>query len=232
MLVIAAGLAGCSSGIELQNGSGALERAETTSQELGTVRVRTTVRASKSGVPMRAHGRGSIDFRDRRAWMSVTETTEGRALVIETINEEHARYTRYGRSEAFPRGSRWSVLRSKKAGVPSRRWMMHGGRYPAEQLSMFAYMTNVGRVGTEEIGGVPTTRYAGEVKLPGYQLEPIDFWVDDEWRIRRLRTVTITRDNEWRATTTTEFYDYGKPIAPITPPKDADDITADFDRQY
>ena len=148
--------------------------------------------------------------------------------MIEAINEERARYTRYAPSKSSLYGSRWSVVRSKKAGVPSRMWMGRGGRYPVEQLAMFAYIKNVGRVSTEQVDGVPTTRYAGEVKLPGWELEPIDFWVDDQWRIRRLRTVAISEGNEWRVTSTTEFYDYGKPIAPITPPKDATDVTAEF----
>ena len=228
LLLIALGLAGCSSDMELQTGSGALARAERTSRDLGTVRLRTTIRALEDGVPMRAKGRGTIDFRNRRAWTSVTETREGFDVVIEAINEDRARYTRYAPSTSHPDGSPWSVVRSKKAGVPSRAWMMRGGRYPAEQLSMLAYIKNVGRIGTEEIDGVPTTRYAGEAKLPGWELEPIDFWVDDQWRLRRLRTVAISEGNEWRVTSTTEFYDYGKPIAPITPPKDATDVTAEF----
>ena len=228
MLLIATGVAGCSADVERQSASGALARAEATTRDLGSVRVRTTMRGIRYGVPMRYHGGGSIDFRDRRVWMSVTETVDGRDAAVEAINEERARYTRYGPSRTHPRGSRWSVLRSKQAGVPSRMWMTRGGRYPAEQLSMFAYIKNVGRIGTEQIGGVSTARYTGEVELPGFQLEPIDFWVDDQWRIRRLRTVTISSDNQWRATTTTDFYDYGEPVSPIAPPTGAADVTAEF----
>jgi hypothetical protein len=226
LLVIALGLAGCGTDYERLSASGALARADAGTRDVGSVRVRTTMRGLMNGQPTRSHGEGYIDFRKQRMWLSATATVAGRDRVVETIDEQHASYMRIGPSRTDPGGGPWTVLRTQKAGGPTRIWMMQGGRNPVQQLSMFAYLRNVGHIGTERIGDVLTTRYAGEAKFPGFQLETIDFWVDAQWRIRRLRTMTIS--NQWRATTTTEFYDYGKPIAPITAPKHATDIRQSY----
>jgi hypothetical protein len=209
MLLIAAGVAGCGSDIELQSDSGALARAEASTRELGSVRLRTTVRGIVGGVPVRARGHGAIDFSGRRVSVTMVGSSDGREFEYEMISEEHAIYTRVG--------SEWTVDRSKLPGGPTRKLALVGARDPAAQLALLAYVKNVGVIRTEKVGGVATTRYGGEIDLPGYQIEPVDFWVDDQWRIRRLRTLTIGGNG--RQIVTTEFYDYGARIAPIVPPK-------------
>ena len=215
MLVIAAGLAGCGSDVELQGSSGAVRRAETSMRDLGSVRLRTTMRSRVDGITTRARGHGTIDFRGGRVSVTMAGTSGDREFEYETISDEHAIYTRVERE--------WTVVRSKRPGGPVRKRAVLGARDPAAQLAILAYVKNVGLIRTEEVDGVTTTRYGGEVEFPGYQIEPIDFWVDEEWRIRRLRTLTIGSNG--RQIATTEFYDYGARIPPIVPPKTATEMT-------
>ncbi len=206
MLVIAAGLPGCSSDIELQGASGAVRRAETSTRDLGSVRLRTTLRSRVDGISTRARGHGAIDFRSRRVSVTMVGTVGGRDTTWETISEEHALYSKTP-------GTSWTSMR---AGGLTRRRAITGARDPAAQLSILALVKNVGPIRFEKVDGVKTTRYGGEVEIAGYQIEPVDFWVDDDWRIRRLRTVTISGNG--RQIATTEFYDYGAKIAPIVAP--------------
>ncbi len=212
LLLIAATVAGCSADIERHAASGALARADATTRDVGSVRLRTTLRAHVGGVRTDASGWGAIDFRAGRVAVTMTGKVGERYLTWESISEEHALYSR---TVGDP--TSWTVVRSKKPGGPVYERAMVGARDPAAQLMLMALIKNVGRIGTEKVDGVMTTRYGGEVEVPGYQIEPVDFWVDDQWRIRRLRTLTISTDG--RQIATTEFYDYGARIEPIVPPK-------------
>jgi len=113
MLVIAAGLAGCGSDIELQGASGAVRRAEVSMRDLGSVRLRTTMRSRVDGITTRARGHGAIDFRSGRVSVTMAGTSGDRDFEYETISEEHAIYTRVERE--------WSVVRAKRPGGPVRK---------------------------------------------------------------------------------------------------------------
>ena len=167
-----------------------------------------TARASTGTADVR--GSGAIDFRTGRVAVTMSGTVEGERMTWESIADEHALYSRTN-------GMDWSVVRSKQPGGPVRERAMVGAREPAAQLAILSLVKNVGRIGTEEIDGVRTTRYGGEVQIAGYEIEPVDLWIDDQWRLRRLRTVTLS--STVRQIATTEFYDYGARIAPIVPPK-------------
>lgn len=206
LLLIALGLAGCSADVKLQNESGALARAERTSRDLGSVRLRTTLRSRVDGITTRARGHGAIDFRGGRVSVTMAGTSGDREFEYETISEEHAHYSKTP-------GTSWTFMR---AGGLTRQRAMTGARDPAAQLSILALVKNVGLIGVEKVDGVKTTRYGGEVEIAGYEIEPVDFWVNDQWRLRRLRTVTIS--TEGRQIATTEFYDYGAKISPIVAP--------------
>jgi hypothetical protein len=64
------------------------------------------------------------------------------------------------------------------------------------------------RVGTERIRGVDTVHYAIDGADP-----PVDLWVDDEDRLRRL---IWTHENN-QETDTVELYDFGAPITVTVP---------------
>jgi hypothetical protein len=111
------------------------------------------------------------------------------------------------------------------------------------------------RIGTEEVRGVETTRYKGTVDLRkltdmappearstmrrlnqkmiddlGGPTYPIELWIDGDDLLRRERHVTTKSqpgvEGKFKATSTSEFFDYGTEIVIKPPPEeDVHDLT-------
>ncbi|HZD72338.1 MAG TPA: hypothetical protein VE776_00340 [Actinomycetota bacterium] len=118
------------------------------------------------------------------------------------------------------------------------------GGDPTQALSYLQSATSkVDRVGSEQVRGTPTTRYAvvldaakiaaqGPAELQGLTEEtglafprPADVWIDEQGRLRKIHyavTIKIPKEMGGSATTMTvdttlELYDFGVPVK-VTPP--------------
>jgi hypothetical protein len=88
----------------------------------------------------------------------------------------------------------------------------YAGVQPFDTLAgLDAENRSLRRVETDRVRGAATVHYTIEGSDP-----PVDLWVDDDDRLRRL----VWTHNEGKQTDTVELYDFGAPIQ-ITVPRDA-----------
>jgi hypothetical protein len=113
------------------------------------------------------------------------------------------------------------------------------GQKPSDQLRMLETVSDgVSEHGRDTVVGVQATHYSATIDLrdyPGQDLDklieltgqseiPVDVWVDDDQRIRRMRWVQVMRqgDVEVRGEMTAEYVRFGVPVDIEIP--DGDDV--------
>jgi hypothetical protein len=225
----------------------------------GTVRFETVSRTSVDIPPAETfefRSTGVIDYADDRS--EYREESSGcRTIVIGEVM-----YSELPANEGFPAGKRWVDYRGEddfdseaafeqsqqqnadEEGGMTSSIMMFGISEPPvdEWLDYLREDAAPERVGEEDVRGVPTTHYRGEVDVrnrieadletEGWkstnieryldQLEEthrvIDVWVDSEGRARRVVTTdaTIGADAGW--VSTTEYFDFGLETVIQAPP--------------
>jgi len=121
-----------------------------------------------------------------------------------------------------------------------------GGNDPSQTLKLLDSANNVTLVGKEDVRGVATTHYSATVNLDkaiagasdqqkqqfeglkkqtGAATLPVDVWIDNEGRARRMTTKVSSASTASAATatefsTTIEFYDFGTKVTVDVPPND------------
>jgi hypothetical protein len=151
-------------------------------------------------------------------------------------------------------GAEWAKVDLAKAGeaagIDLEQLMAGGQGSPADQLKYLKAMGNLEEVGSEDVDGVGTTHYKGEVDLRKYPdtvpadereqarktvdklLElsgdatmPMEVWIDEDDLVRRQKmTMKQKKPQEFTSVTDVRFSDFGKQVS-IEEPDDAKDLT-------
>lgn len=225
------------------------EAAVKTQQEGGG---RAAVRAliTKSGHSKPVILTGQVIYTDSglaRGTTSASDPESGKTIKIEAVQDGTKAYMRSSAFGTLPDGKEWmgidySLGDDLDTSVPASGDVMG-------ELALLERATGgVEKVGTEDVRGVPTTRYRGEtsvaedvkrlremggeetatlVEKEGSPLQ-VEAWIDAHGLIRRMRIVQSKSEAEGKEPTTVdmriEFYDFG-----IEPEIDVPDSSEVFD---
>jgi hypothetical protein len=149
----------------------------------------------------------------------------------------------------LPAGKEWVAYSSADFGVTESDRQAFGSGDPADGLQFLSGVRKAREVGTAEVRGTPTTKYAVTIDLDrmmdllakgskvlspqfGRMLKqlraevdlanlPGAVWLDGQGRVRRFE-YSIDAPNQQGISTvaTTEFYDFGEPVSIVAPPVD------------
>jgi hypothetical protein len=162
--------------------------------------------------------------------------------------------------DGLPGGRSWAkidivrMMRSK--GIDVSKVRSPSGDDPTQTVAQLRGAGDVERVGKDTVRGAPTTHYKTTVDLRkaaeraatgsrdtarkgmndlikasgGRTTAPVEVWIDDKGRVRRMRTVQ--RINDQDVTETMELYDFGGDQAIVAPSgDDTADVTDETIRQ-
>jgi hypothetical protein len=197
----------------------------------------------------RVRGEGFVDPVKQQGHITMTIPGAGD---IETVTDKLKIYMKLPdallSNVDLPDGKAWIAIDLQKAlegqGVDLSSFMGGGATDPGAQLRQLKAMGDVDEVGTEDVGGVATTHYAGTVDLheagdvvPAAQRDaarrsaeklielnggkaqiPTELWIDEDGHVRRMKQTTPTPEGE--VTSTIEFTDFGGTEAIEVPPAD------------
>jgi hypothetical protein len=230
-LAVLFGVSACGAGSGLESDSGQAKASE-------RFAARRTVRIEMTAIPKAQTAvdtivcEGAVDYENDRARMICDLGALGRT---ETITMGRANYER-AEGGPFEDSTR----------ADDKRWTKHTVNDDVDELtdidpSRQLALLRSGARRTEEIGGdqirgVPTLHYrlgveASKVGLTRErqgmrELQSIDVWVDADDLLRRLRFEEDDPDENWHATTTIDFFDFGAPVE-IDPPPAGDVLDLD-----
>jgi hypothetical protein len=165
---------------------------------------------SVAGQTIQLHGNGALDMRNQRMRMSVAFPVPGLgSMQMDEIFDGDAFYVHFPESIAsrIPGGKSWMKLDldtlGKASGVDLKKALQANEGNPADMLKALKGVGSSHKVGTEAIGGAPTTHYRADVdlskaverigdgkvkqmfKTAGVSTIPVDVWIDPAGRVRR-----------------------------------------------
>lgn len=197
------------------------------------------------GRTMSYHGQGAFDFRARKGVFSFTVAPLGTMQERLLYPEAYVRLPASLRS-SLPGHKSWiSVdlpkLKQTKMAA-SLAQVSSSGQAPTQTLSQLAAASNsVKKLGTADLGGVPTTEYlakldlskgaagrSAEAKAAISQLEkrihrqtlPVRVWIDAHQRVRQIseRLSLTVAGQKSTVAVTVGLSDYGTPVHVVAPP--------------
>jgi hypothetical protein len=154
-----------------------------------------------------------------------------------------------GAMTGTPSAKPWVGLDAKELGIDARQLAASQGADPTAGLDILQGLSqNATVVGTETVKGVKTTHYKGTSdfaalakNLPAKQAAdakklfgakqsmPVDVWLDDQGRARRMDFSFSTNQNGVSMTMKTQYYfmKFGEPVTITPPPADQVGTAAD-----
>ena len=229
-LLLLVPLAGCGGGVD----ASLIATAVSNTEDAGGAEIAFQMRMELPGLdqPMILTGTGVEDPKAAQAQITTEMPGMGE---MEVIADGLTMYMRAGML-----GDKWMKIDLEQAG--SSLGLDMGGlgqvsQGTAEQLELLRSVSDgVEDEGRETVRGVETTHYSttvdvseypdGEklIELTGQSEIPVDVWVDDDQRIRRMRWVQVMRqgDVEVRGEMTAEYVRFGVPVDIEVP--DGDDV--------
>lgn len=189
----------------------------------GTARIETEMSYEMAGNHRTMRGIGVVDFENLRSRFLIEQTdptlrmefiSVGRSMFQRVLDEDGVGEAEWHETE-MPRPGGTSVL----------------GGDPASFLSYLRSVSeDVTHVGEETLDGVRVDHYRAEAHLPSddrslpddARLEPLEVWVDDEDRLRRL-TYGLTSDVAATLHVSMRLWDFGVPVEIEAP--DPEDVT-------
>jgi hypothetical protein len=238
-LVLVLALAGCggSGGGGQAKPTNAIEAAALKTSQAGSVRADFTL--SASGVS----GTGSGVFnggKERSGQFTMNLTSSGRQISIDSVIDGNTIYLRSPLiSQRLPGGKEWvkiDLQKAAKAANANLNGLLETNPSPGGALAYLQGSTAIKKVGSETVGGSPTTHYhvvvdlqqaAGRasgsdkdaleqaIKATGSSTQPVDVWVDSQGYVRKLDVQSQASGQS--ADLTMEMHDFGAPV-PITAP--------------
>jgi hypothetical protein len=248
---LAAGLVGCGGGSTHRLDAHALTQTAQTTEAAGGAQMEFL--AHLDGLTLR--GSGVLDMQRDAYSMSVRLGATGKSQVVMTGKMLYLTLPPSVRTRPLA-GKRWGVVdlaKWAKADNGSGMDMspIAPSTAPASILEQLRAVTDVRRVGTDTVRGVPTTHFQATVDLhraiallpPSRraQMQPaldqllksggssvlVEAWVDGQKRLRR-ETVTLPSVGTMRL----ELHDFGKQRRVVAPPSDQTaDLSGDATRQ-
>ncbi len=207
--------------------AGDLGFAAAATEEAGSARVEVEFEMSYDGGTTTTSGVGEVDF-DRRRSHLLMETTGFDVPRVEMITIGEAVYQRTlgGPGED---ASKWS-----KMDVPEGQGAFGAATGPTDFLAYLeSFTSEVTDLGEEELEGIPVRHYRliiDPTKVPGneagtdFDFEPMDVWVDERDRLRKLTFGSRIEDGSvMTMQMTMRMWDFGVPVDVRAP--DPDDVT-------
>ncbi len=239
-LVLVLALAGCGGGGggSAAKPTNAIEAAALKTSQAGSVRADFTI-SSSGGVS----GTGSGVFnsgKDRSGQLTMNLTTGGRQVAIDTVIVGKTIYVRSPLiSQRLPAGKQWvkvDLQKAAKAANVDLSSLLSANPTPGGALAYLQGSTAIKKLGSEQVGGVPTTHYrvvvdlqqaadhaSGSdkdaleraIKAAGTTTLPVEVWVDPQDYVRKIEYKSQASGQS--ADLTMEMHDFGSPV-PITAP--------------
>jgi hypothetical protein len=215
-----------------------LGSAATNTEEAGTHKMGLTARVTLGSQTVALTGEGAFDEAARRGRLDLTLTIPGAgtAELDEVFNKASIFVKSPLFAQALPPGKQWIRIDAAKAGEQvGFNFKAIMGQTPTEVLAhLRRASTDVTEVGEEDLNGVATTHYRAEIdidklvadrvqKLTDASYKPIDVWVDDEGRVRRVKLdftskVDPTAAARTHSVLTVDFSDFGTEVDVQVPP--------------
>lgn len=202
---------------------------------------------SAAGQQIPLSGNGALDMRNQHMRMSMSFPIPGfGSLKMDELFDGNAFYIHLPESLAsrLPGGKAWMKLDldalGKSAGVDLKQLMQSNQSNPADMLKALKGVGTSHKIGTENIGGAPTTHYRADIdpnkaadRMPdkksadavkqlfqssGVSSVPVDVWIDRAGRVRRESMKFST--SEMSMDMTIEFTRFGVPVDVTPPPAD------------
>jgi uncharacterized protein YceK len=197
LVVLAAALLSGCGGVE----SSLLATAVRSTQAAGGADVAMQMTVNAAGQTVSMTGSGVVDAAGKRSQMSFDVSGAGH---IDAVTDGFVVYMRSDQLGAMLGGKQWMKLdmeRSSKTLGLDLNSMSQLGQNPSEQLELLEKVSDgVSELGRETVVGVQATHYRATLdlrKYPGQNLDklieltgqseiPIDVWIDDANRVRRM----------------------------------------------
>jgi hypothetical protein len=238
-LVLVLALAGCGGSTgSTAKPTNAIEAAALKTSQAGSVRTDFSI-SSSGGVA----GTGSGVFnsgKDRSGQLTMNVTTGGRQVAIDTVIVGNTIYVRSPLiSQRLPGGKQWvkvDLNKAAKAANVDLGSLLSANPTPGGALAYLQGSSAIKKLGTEQVGGVPTTHYrvvvdlqqaadraSGSdkdaleqaIKAAGTTTLPVEVWVDSQDYVRKIEYKSQASGQS--ADLTMEMHDFGSPV-PITAP--------------
>jgi hypothetical protein len=206
--------------------------------QAGSVRADFTI-SSSGGVS----GSGSGVFnsgKDRSGQLTMNVTADGRQVPIDTVIVGNTIYVRSPLiSQRLPGGKQWvkvDLQQAAKAANVDLSSLLSANPTPGGALAYLQGSSAIKKVGSETVGGSPTTHYrvvvdlkqaanraSGSdrealeraIKAAGTTTLPVEVWVDSQQYVRKIKYQSKASGQS--ADLTMEMHDFGSPV-PITAP--------------
>jgi len=224
--------------------------------DAGTSRMQAVIEVPTSGGGQRPPltVTGEADYRTHRGHMVIDLSQFGLpGPPIDAVFDNTTVYEKFPPSlaAALPKGKSWVKVdlatAGKSVGVDVSSLSQSQAGDPSQTLDFLRGASdNVTRVGTDSIRGTQTTHYravvdlnkaaaqspaAGNairstIKLLGTATQPVDAWVDEQGRVRRLKYMvdlsksTVAQKLPGTVTFTLDLFDFGVPVQAVVPPAD------------
>jgi hypothetical protein len=198
---------------------------------------------SMAGRQIPLNGSGALDMRTRHMRMSLAFPVPGfGSLEMDELFDGEAFYIHFPESLAgrLPGGKAWMKLDlaalGKSAGVDLQQMMQANQGNPADMLEALKGVGTSHKLGSENIGGAPTTHYRADIDLDkvadrvgggnvkelfksaGVSSVPVDVWIDRAGRVRREAFKFAAAGTA--IDMTIEFTRFGVPVDVTPPPAD------------
>jgi hypothetical protein len=215
-------------------------------QSVRTSKVRYAFDVTVAGQTTHIEGAGVVDSKTHDSAISMTFDLAGQEIAIETRS---IGTTVYLRSPLFatllPPGKRWLEANTDTLGAQQGLDLssLAAGSQADQQLARLRGAEGMEKVGEEPVDGVSTAHYRGRIDLEkaaktagspaaqdtihelerriGAKTIPVDLWIDEEHRVRRLsERMTVKTPGAAPADTrmTFTFGSFGVPVHVVAPP--------------
>jgi hypothetical protein len=177
-----------------------------------------------SGQTVQITGKGGFDTKAHVGSLHATLSAGGINGALDEVSKGTAIYVKSELLSALvPATKPWIKLDltklAKAQGINASALLSED---PSQALSQLQSLSNVTKVGPEQVGGTSTTHYHATIdisKLPGglkTGTGAYDVWIGDDGYVHRVRTVLTSSGST--ATVTTDFSGYGNKVAVDVPP--------------
>lgn len=177
-----------------------------------------------SGQTVQITGKGGFDTKAHLGSLHATLSAGGINGALDEVSKGTAIYVKSDLLSALvPATKPWIKLDltklAKAQGINASALLSVD---PSQALTQLQSLSNVTKVGTEQVGGALTTHYHATIdvsKLPGALTSgtgAYDVWIGDDGYVHRVRTVLTSAGS--KATVTTDFSGYGDTITVDVPP--------------
>jgi hypothetical protein len=197
----------------------------------GSEHVTVDVGGTTSGQQLTVTGAGDFDNKQHVGSLHVDLSAAGISTSIDAVLSDTDMYLRSPLFSALlPAGKSWLKLDLKKAGAAQGLNLSSLlPQDPTQSLAALQSLKAAAKVGTEEVGGVSTTRYRARIdpsKLPaaaaGNPASPgtYDAWIGGDGYVYRVRTHLATGSGNAKSvvTLTVDLSDFGKTVKVTVPP--------------